>query len=221
MRVFVTEDGDRYEVRDARTLIRKMRVASPYQEHNQLAWMETMSHRIYQTSRTRVSTQSGEADFVKGLLRSGLVTEEKSNATKQLLVVYGTLKQGYHNSHRLRNARYLGEVVSASTNYKMASIGFPILWEIGKETNTSAAFVGELYEVDNNTLRSCDQLEGHPHMYERKLRMFYCMTKQVRAWVYIWNRKIPAYAKPINPEYLTDTDSNQKLYWPTDEKEHP
>lgn len=79
-----------------------------------------------------------------------------------IVFVYGTLRSGQGNHRRLARARFLGEAQTAP-RYTLISIGCPGLLE-GGET----AVFGELYEVDSSTLASLDQLEGHPHFYERR-----------------------------------------------------
>jgi gamma-glutamylcyclotransferase (GGCT)/AIG2-like uncharacterized protein YtfP len=39
----------------------------------------------------------------------------------------------------------------------------PVFGEAGSDRIS-----GEVYEIDDQTLRSCDHLEGHPHFYIRK-----------------------------------------------------
>lgn len=78
------------------------------------------------------------------------------------IFVYGSLKAGLHNHHRLRGARFVGNARTepAFTMYSLGS--FPGVVSIG---NTSIE--GEVYEVDAETLAGLDELEGHPRFYRR------------------------------------------------------
>jgi gamma-glutamylcyclotransferase (GGCT)/AIG2-like uncharacterized protein YtfP len=100
------------------------------------------------------------------------------------LFVYGTLKRGYGNNHRLlQNAHFQGEAISVG-NYKLLNTGVPLL----NDDEHGAPVRGELYQVNDVELMRCDQLEGHPHDYERKERDFTLADgTRVTAWVYLWS----------------------------------
>lgn len=80
--------------------------------------------------------------------------------------VYGTLKNGYGNHGLLRGSIFVGEAVSPNI-FKIKCVspsgGFPIIMH-GYD-----AVLGEVYDVDDATLRALDRLEGTPHMYQRKM----------------------------------------------------
>jgi gamma-glutamylcyclotransferase (GGCT)/AIG2-like uncharacterized protein YtfP len=79
------------------------------------------------------------------------------------LFVYGTLQSGEGNHRLLRTSRLLG-VRRTDARYTLVSLGaFPALLEGG-----ATSVVGELYEVDGDTLAAVDRLEGHPHLYRRE-----------------------------------------------------
>lgn len=105
----------------------------------------------------------------------------------ELVVVYGTLKQGYGNNERcLAYSKFLGEVISLNANYKMyGGGGVPILLEGG-----DARVKGELFEVSPEDFAACDNLEGHPASYRREKREFVLLESNpsafVTAWVYLW-----------------------------------
>lgn len=76
--------------------------------------------------------------------------------------VYGTLLSGEPNHRLLSRAKRLGEVRTLPL-FELRSLGaFPGLIALG-----NTAVLGELYEVDVETLRSLDALEGHPSFYHR------------------------------------------------------
>lgn len=80
---------------------------------------------------------------------------------EHLLLVYGTLKRGYGNHYRLKDAEYIGErIVGPYTMYHLG--GFPA---ITKEQTSPIQC--ELYRINDEQLASCDRLEGTPDFYYR------------------------------------------------------
>jgi gamma-glutamylaminecyclotransferase len=76
--------------------------------------------------------------------------------------VYGTLLRGEDNHRFLRSASYLGSARTAP-RFQLFDVGpFPALVDSG-----ATAVVGELYEVDVETLAALDELEDHPDVYRR------------------------------------------------------
>jgi len=91
--------------------------------------------------------------------------------------VYGTLRRGFGNHRLLAGARFLGEARTARA-YRMVSLGgCP-----GMLAGTSRV-VGEVYEVDDETLLRLDRLEGHPYMYRREPVRLHGFAK-VEAYIY-------------------------------------
>lgn len=78
------------------------------------------------------------------------------------IFVYGTLLRGEGNHRLLSNARRVG-VARTTPSYRMHSLGgFP-----GVVAGGEQAILGEVYEVDEQTLDALDRLEGHPSFYAR------------------------------------------------------
>ncbi len=78
------------------------------------------------------------------------------------IFVYGTLKQGFCREGVMKG-NFLGKTRTLS-QYKLNDLGgFPGLTpsEIGK------AIEGELWEVDDDCLRTLDMIEGHPRLFRR------------------------------------------------------
>lgn len=95
------------------------------------------------------------------------------------VVVYGTLKEGLHN-HRVLSKRgthfFCGRHVIPS-GFKMYDLGaFPALV---KDKEGSLVHT-EVYEVDDDTFKDLDTLEGFPQFYSRKL----IPTPYGEGWVY-------------------------------------
>ena len=84
------------------------------------------------------------------------------------LFVYGTLKRGWYNHHRLlTNSRFIGEATIKGKIYSMG--GFPALKFLDNLKMENPPLVkGEVFEVDVvKDLPQIDRLEGHPNWYLR------------------------------------------------------
>lgn len=81
------------------------------------------------------------------------------------LFVYGTLKSGYgNNKWCLDGAVSLGQAITHKT-YKLLNGGFPIASNKGEN---KLPIIGEIFEINEGHLASCDSLEGHPSFYTRR-----------------------------------------------------
>lgn len=102
----------------------------------------------------------------------------------QRVFVYGTLKKGQYFHERYLGdgkSKPLGKAVT-SPDYTMYTDGLPHL--IRENTNTPCK--GELYEVDEDVLKSLDDLEGHPVVYKRDIIEVYDETgERILAWAYL------------------------------------
>lgn len=77
--------------------------------------------------------------------------------------VYGTLKQGWGNHRLLEHSKFLGMRTTKDV-YDLRNCGFPYAIRNPEE---GRKVLGELYEIDEQTLVNLDRLEGHPHHYQR------------------------------------------------------
>ena len=84
------------------------------------------------------------------------------------LFVYGTLRQGGTNHHLVSGSPYLGPATTTES-YVIAtqtSRSFPYIF---KHPELYAIPVqGEMYEINQETVRRLDMLEGHPDHYRRQ-----------------------------------------------------
>ena len=94
--------------------------------------------------------------------------------------VYGSLKRGFHNFPFLKSSNKVG-VATTQEPLVMTTLGsFPgVRRPIGDEVG--APVVGEIYSVDEDTLRNLDRLEGNGHFYQREVMA----TDIGPAWVYL------------------------------------
>ena len=101
------------------------------------------------------------------------------------LFVYGTLLTTEYNHRTIKDSKLIGE---GSIYGKLFDIGnYPALKE-GENI-----IIGELYDIDDLTLKNCDQLEGYNSddpensPYVRKLITVYLGKKELCAFVYFCN----------------------------------
>jgi len=81
-----------------------------------------------------------------------------------LLFVYGTLKRGERNHHRLGAARFL-RIARTLAKYRLYRIG----WYPGLVVAADGSLIeGELWEVEVATLRDLDEYEGVPTWFDRR-----------------------------------------------------
>lgn len=84
---------------------------------------------------------------------------------KHRVFCYGTLKRGIHNHHLLETAQYLGNAYTVDT-FRMFHVGFPIIF-FDNHPDAKPVY-GEVYDVDDETLKRLDNLESEGSMYLRK-----------------------------------------------------
>lgn len=99
--------------------------------------------------------------------------------------VYGTLKRAYHNNRYLKGSRFLGEALTVD-NFDMLDVGFPVL--LPQRGDVAYPVKGELYEIDDTTLKNLDRLEGEGRMYQRQTRTVLSMDDPitgVHAYIYV------------------------------------
>lgn len=97
--------------------------------------------------------------------------------------VYGSLKKGCYNHRLMKNSEFIGN--GTVDNMLLYSLGaFPAIIP-AKENEKSFAVKGEVYEVNAETLKMLDKLEGNGHFYTRELRTINTSIGPLEAWVYI------------------------------------
>src|SRR5579859_1697603 len=82
---------------------------------------------------------------------------------KTFVFTYGTLKKGFSNNVLLASSEFIQEAVT-QPKYKLYDCGhYPCMVKSKK----GEAIHGEIYAVDDITLKRLDRLEGVPFLYER------------------------------------------------------
>jgi gamma-glutamylaminecyclotransferase len=83
--------------------------------------------------------------------------------------VYGTLKQGFGNHILLEYSDFVDAAIleDYDMRYSHGNHGFPVIFK-NKESKGHIV-IGEVYMVDQYTLKNLDRLESNGTMYNRKL----------------------------------------------------
>ena len=120
-------------------------------------------------------------------------------ADMHLVFVYGSLKDGFHNNRILVQSHLVkADAVTVEARFTMRSlIRYPAVLEGGTHRVR-----GEVYEVDPETLKTLDALEGNGFVYQRKLIHVEGLKRKV--WMYIWlDPDVGFYEDELNPS-ITD-----------------
>jgi gamma-glutamylcyclotransferase (GGCT)/AIG2-like uncharacterized protein YtfP len=118
------------------------------------------------------------------------------------IFVYGTLKRG--DRHRgldqwADGSEFVGEAVTTKPLYSLYDLGaFP-----AANLQGDSHISGEVWRVDDRTMRDLDRIEGYPAFYKRTQ----IETTQGTAWMY----HIPD-IKNYNAVYI-EPDTNQIASW--------
>ena len=121
---------------------------------------------------------------------------EISIDANELLFVYGTLRRGGSHHDLLGGAEWLGTWVSG-THYRMLDMGpYPAL-VMGDE-----AVAGEVYRIESDMLMALDAYEDCPGDYHRER----VDTTYGAAWVYLWDRPLPAVPVVHGGDWLRHLD---------------
>ena len=109
------------------------------------------------------------------------------------LFVYGSLKRGKHNHDCLRGSKFLGSAFIRN-GYNMYVSFLPYL----VKEKGGQGVVGELYEINESTLRLCDHLEGHPLLYTRTVVWVTDASsgEEIEAYTYLYNHPISSKLEP-------------------------
>ncbi len=82
--------------------------------------------------------------------------------------VYGTLKRGHGNNALLRTSPFVAEGHTKHPYVMYSTGGFPVVSDRVPDDTAALSVKGEIFEIDERTLRSLDGLEGYPRMYGRQ-----------------------------------------------------
>ena len=126
--------------------------------------------------------------------------------------VYGTLKRGGYNNHRLSNSEFLGVAESLVESQLFDLGGFPC-WNLLTPLSEApvAPVRGELWRVHPEDFRLLDELEGHPRFFYRSQMDFRSDfdTYYVRAWTYFLNQPNAKLCPIVEGAYEWPTSANK------------
>jgi gamma-glutamylaminecyclotransferase len=105
---------------------------------------------------------------------------------KHLVFVYGTLKKGFHNNSFLDGSIYYGNGYTAKRYLLIQDCGLPFMVKDSKNLY-SINIKGDIYLVDNYTLKELDYLESHPYFYKREQIIVYIKGISLKCWCYFLN----------------------------------
>lgn len=108
-----------------------------------------------------------------------------------LVFVYGTLKSGFPNHRVLRGSRFVDDGYTRN-RFFFANLGrFPAILQDENCTefkNLRKVVVhGEIYSVNDSTLKDLDSLEGYPDLYTRKIIPITTYKGTLNCWTYFLN----------------------------------
>jgi gamma-glutamylaminecyclotransferase len=107
-----------------------------------------------------------------------------------ILFVYGTLKRGERNQHRIADQRFVREAVT-KPRYRVIDLG-PQPGMIPDAEN-GLSVRGELWEVSGRCLEELDEFEGIPDPFDRMPIAVVDCADEVQA--YLWVRSVPPGAR--------------------------
>lgn len=101
---------------------------------------------------------------------------------KNYVFVYGTLRRGYWNHDLLGLSSFLGEAKTVRKGWLYVPNSIPFL----NFDKNGEQVVGELYAVDDETLKDLDSLEGHPDFYRREVEEIEIDGGTLSANIYVY-----------------------------------
>ena len=98
-----------------------------------------------------------------------------ANSNLIAFFAYGTLKRNQSNHDLLAGSRFISKAVTVQAygfylgpdEQSTEHSSIPYLFEHQSEGDQAVKVCGEVWEVDEFTLKQLDQLEGHPDWYQR------------------------------------------------------
>jgi len=120
--------------------------------------------------------------------------EEKPVSNVHRVFVYGTLMKGEHHHEAISKARFLG-LAETKPEYELVQIDYyPAMLPGG-----ASKIIGEIYEVDDETLEKLDELEEVPAVFVREA---ITLSDGSSASVYILPRERARGGEPIPSGYF-------------------
>ena len=97
--------------------------------------------------------------------------------------VYATLRRGQGNHRLLDSSKFIGNA-KTKLRYALYGSGVPFL----SRADSVSQVIGEVYAIDDATLRRLDELEGHPDAYTREQAEVVLQDgTELIAWIYFYD----------------------------------
>lgn len=133
------------------------------------------------------------------------------NEEAELVFVYGTLRVGASNHHRMKGAEWVGTGIVRGRLYQVS-------WYPGLVPEAGPRVVGDVYEVDADLLARLDEFEGirpgtlEGTEYERRritveqagaTEVWDCLhPPEVEAWAWVWRRSVEDLEEVVGGDWL-------------------
>lgn len=101
--------------------------------------------------------------------------------------VYGTLKRGFRLYDNMKHAHFVGK--AQLPGYEM----YEICWYPGITKSKDSVVFGEVFDVDDDTLRRLDEIECETYLYKRDRETVYFEDgTSCQAWFYEYLGEMPS-----------------------------
>lgn len=106
--------------------------------------------------------------------------------------VYGTLMKERSNNRLLVKQECIGK--GLLKGYEMYEVNecYP-----GIVPCDNGVIMGEVYQIDNQTLKTLDRFEADGNLYIRKFEKVIVNDQEIKAFVYVWNRSVKGCKKVL------------------------
>jgi len=133
------------------------------------------------------------------------------------LFVYGTLKQGHYNNVVLKRSggKFLGYDKIVLDNAAFVSLGFcpACVYPITAAGNDTQAICGEIWYGNQEMIKSCDILEGHPEFFRRSKQ--WSTIHERRCWMYSLEESWLSEATDFLDKSIWEPKKQEREFWNT------
>ncbi len=108
------------------------------------------------------------------------------------IFVYGSMKRGYQNNHRILGRpsnKFLGIAETTTGNFIMGTRGSSkklLVPMVRRGEFGNYNIIGELYHIDGPTLFNIDLAEGEPKIYKRENVVIFQSGTLISAYIYLF-----------------------------------
>lgn len=114
-----------------------------------------------------------------------MIEMKQEKNKKYYLFVYGSLLSSNSHHHLLEGSNFIGRAILE--NYGL----YKIAWYPGIVPKEGSKVLGEVYEIDENTLKKIDEFEEEGSLYKReKVKVILKNKKELEVWTYVYSREV-------------------------------